>query len=180
MSTDTLSPVVFTWDGEHMVPIPSATQLCNRQFVVGMRYRLAEYEPRSRVSHNYHFAWLEEAFRNLPETHAARFPSAEHLRKWALCRTEYRNLRQIACASEIEAKRVAAFVRSGNSVRGAMFYAEVSVHGNVVLEVTPKSQALNQMNKRQFLDSMDKVRHIVAELIGVTPDQLSSAAKRSA
>jgi hypothetical protein len=174
---DRLSPAVFVWDGERMLPVPAAVQLCQRQFVVGMRYRLAEYEPRSRAAHNYYFAWLEEAFRQLPERYAMQFSSPEHLRKWALCRTQYRNVRKIACASKKEAQRVAAFVKRGNRRRGETFYAEVSVKGTVVVEITPKSQAMKEMNRKQFLDSMEQVREIIAELIGVTPDQIGAAAR---
>lgn len=176
---DRLAPAVFIWNGEHMVPVPAASQLCNRQFISGMRYRLAEYEPRSRAEHKFSFAWLEEAFRQLPERYAMQFASAEHLRKWALCRTEYRNLRRIACASNKEARRVAAFIRRGNRIRGETFYSEIAVKGKVVIEITPKSQAMKEMDKQQFHHSMEQVREIIAELIGVTPEQLMTATRHS-
>jgi len=78
------TPVLFSWDGEAMQPLGERmAKLCDEQFVIGMRYRLVEYEDRSSKSHNHYFASLAEAWNNLPEDMAERFPSPEHLRKYS-------------------------------------------------------------------------------------------------
>src|SRR5262245_27323138 len=105
------APLIFHWDGESMVPDPRHQQACNKAFVVGERYPLVVHEQRSVASHRQYFASVNEAWANLPEDTAERFPTAEHLRKYALIKAGYRDERSVMCASKAEAQRVAAFIR---------------------------------------------------------------------
>jgi hypothetical protein len=173
-----VTPAIYTWNGEAMVPLPRFLPLCNRQFVFGERYRLSEFEERSASSHSHYFARLNEVWTNLPEPLMARFPTPERLRKWALCRTEYRNERRIACHSKADAYRIAAFMQSQNL--GDDHYVEIAVHRRVIIEITPKSQSYKAMGKKDFQDSKQQVLDIITDLIEITPQQLADNAGKAA
>ncbi len=164
--TDITSPVVYQWSGEEMVPLKRFHNLVNGQFVVGETYMLAEIEERSVRSHQHYFASINEAWRNLPEHLAERFPSAEHLRKWALIKTGYRDERSTVCASKAEALRVAAFIRPIDD------YAVVVVRDAVVIHWTAKSQKLRAMGAKTFQASKDAVLNEISNLIGVDATEL--------
>ena len=157
----------FQWDGEHMVPLHP--RLADRQYVVGEIYRLDHVEDRSRASHSHFFAALQEAWSNLPEDLSERFPTSDHLRRYALVHCGYRDERSIVCASQAEAGRFAAFVKPMDD------FAVVSVNRNVVVVMTAKSQSMKAMGKAEFQRSKDTVLDFVAKLIGVSQRQLEDA-----
>ena len=107
--TDTAPALAFQWDGEAMVPLNG--KRADAFYTVGERYIMAPVSQRSDATHKHEFAWLREAWMSLPDDLAERFPSAEHLRKWALIRAGYSDSHTITCASKAEAIRVAAFIR---------------------------------------------------------------------
>lgn len=168
------SPVTFTWDGEAMVPLQRFRLLCDRQFVVGETYTLVPHEDRSQSSHNHFFAAVTEAWKNLPEDIAEHYPTAEHLRKWALCKAGYADERSIVCASKAEAQRVAAFIKPMDT------FAIVVVRDATVKVFTPQSQSMRAMGKKVFQESKDAVLGIVTHLIGVKPADLAEQAKSAA
>ena len=164
----TIYPVVFEWDGEAMRPLNH--HVADRQYIVGEHYRLETREDRSHASHAHFFAALNDAHANLPDDLAGRWPTADHLRRYALIRTGYRDERTIVASSKAEARRLAAFIRPMDE------YAAVSVHDAAVIVWTAKSQSVRAMGKADFQASKDAVLGFVAELIGVTPEQLGKAA----
>lgn len=170
------APVIYIWDGEAMRPLPRFLPLCNRQFVFGERYRLSEHEDRSAASHGHYFARLHEIWDNLPEHYATQFPSVERMRKWALCRTAYRVEKKIACVSKQEALRMASFISQTSDDD----YAEIAVHGRILIKVTAQSQSYKAMGRKKFEDSKQQVLDILTPLIGVTPQQLAENAGRAA
>src|SRR5215211_8042396 len=95
----TNDPIIYEWNGSAMVPLPPFARRCEREFDVGERYRLAIAEDRSEASHNHYFARLHELWMNLPELHALRFPTDEHLRKWALIQTGHHHCTEVPAAS---------------------------------------------------------------------------------
>jgi hypothetical protein len=165
------APIMVTWDAEAEVfhPLPHFIKRCNATFVDTMRYKMEITEERSTASHSHFFAALNEAWANLPESQADRFPTSEHLRKWALIRAGYSDQRQIVCASKAEALRMRAFIAPIDE------YAIVTVNEAVVTVFTAKSQSYKAMGRREFNDSKSKVLDIVAELIGVTSRELEKA-----
>lgn len=165
-----IKPVVFTWDGEAMVPLARASKLCDRQFVIGERYNLVPHEERSQASHNHYFAKVHEAWLNLPEDRAAQFATDTHLRKYALIRANYCNERTHVCESKAEAHRMAAFIQPIDE------YAIVKPFDNLVRVWTAKSQTVRAMGKKDFEASKQAVLEIVAAMIGVKPDDLGKAA----
>ncbi len=168
-------PAVYEWDGEVMVPLPRFLPLCSRQYVAGERYRLVVHEDRSSASHNHYFARIHEVWLNLPEDVALFFPDDDTLRKWALCRTEYRTVEKFIWPTRETAVRVAYAMRPTYDE-----YAEISVHDCVVVRVKPKSQSLKAMGKKAFQDSKDKVLDVLAAEINISPETLAANAGRAA
>jgi hypothetical protein len=157
-----------------MVPLPRFHNLVNRQFVVGEQYTLIVHEERSHASHSHYFAAVSEAWRNLPDQLQMRWPSSEHLRRWALCRAGYASERNIIARNHKEAMEIGAIVR------GIDDYAIIKVSGDVVTVWTARSQSRKAMNKKEFKKSKDAVLRIVSELIGVDATTLNQNAGRAA
>jgi len=164
----------YVWDGVVMRPLPGFAALVAERFAIGEVVSLEPAEVRSSPSHRHFFACVREAWINLPEREAARFPTQEHLRKHALIKAGYCDERSIVCASSAQARRIAAFIRPLDD------YAIVTVEGRVIIQFTAKSQSAAAMSKAQFQASKEAVLAILAEMIGVDPVALVQAGKRSA
>lgn len=165
-----LTPLIFAWDGEAMIPAPHSRRLIDQHFVIGEKYQFVIHEERSAASHNHYFALLKKAWENLPEAIAADFPSVEHARKRALIMTGHRHERQFVASSKAEALRLAAFLRPASE------YAVVVADGAVVTEMTAKSQSMRAMGKADFQRSKDDVLAYLAKLGGYDASQLGRAA----
>jgi hypothetical protein len=167
-------PLVYKWQGDAMIPLPRFAKLADKQFVVGQDYRLDEVQERSQASHNQFFAAIADAWDSLPEEWAARLPSPEHLRKFALVRAGYADERSIVASSRAEALRIAAFIKPMDE------YAVVTVKGAVVRVYTAQSQSMKAMGKADFQASRNAVLEVCAAMLGVKPDELVRWAGRAA
>lgn len=154
-------PLLYTWNGEAMQPLPRFAKEADKRFVIGERYSLDEIQERSHKSHAHYFACIGNAWSSLPDHIAEKFPSAEHLRKYALIRTGFRDERSIACSSKAEALRLAAFIKPMDE------FAIVTVSGPLVSVYTAKSQSCRAMGKHDFQKSKDAVLAFLDELLGV-------------
>lgn len=163
------APALFTWQGDGFTPLPRFAKQCDRDFVIGETYRLAEIEDRSQKAHNHFFAALHEGWLNLPEHLAERFPSEEHLRKWCLIRAGYSDSQTFTCASKAEALRMAAFIRPIDE------FSVVTVQEATVSHFTARSQSKRAMGAEEFQKSKQAVLDIVANMIGVAPAALEHA-----
>lgn len=163
-------PIIFQWDGDAMRPIRSFTRLANEQFVVGQEYRLVQEAGRSKRSHDHYFACVEDAWQNLPERWDGRFPTADHLRKFALIRAGYRDERSIVASNKAEAQRVAAFVKPMDE------FAVVVVTEAVVTVYTAKSQSRKAMGGPVFQKSKQDTLDVLAEMVGVKATDFGRAA----
>jgi len=164
----TPQPVLFTWDGEAMLPINASMQkLCDELYVIGERYRLIELQERSRNSHNHYFAALAQAWQNLPEDLAERFPSPEHLRKYALIKCGFYNSRSIVASSAKQARDLASFMK------GLDEFSIVVAREATVTLYSAQSQSLKAMGKASFGTSKTQVLDFVASLIGTTQAQIT-------
>lgn len=168
------SPLIYEWNGDAMVPLSHFAKHADKQFVVHERYRLEVVQHRSMESHAHYFACLHSAFQNLPESQAGRFPTETHLRKWALVQAGYRNETTYIAHSKAEALRFASFLRSLDE------YAVIRVMDKMVALYVAKSQSMNEMSKKEFQESKEKVLEVVAKLIGVESDELQKQAGRAA
>lgn len=168
-------PIPFAWDGESFTPASQYwARRCDEHYVIGETYRMVPHEERSQRSHAHYFASVNETWKNLPDDQLERFPTAEHLRKWALIRAGYREERNIVCSSKAEAQRVAAFIRPIDD------YAVVIVRDAVVIQYTAKSQSTRAMDKKTFQESKEAVLNILSELIGVDAQTLQRETGRAA
>lgn len=160
-------PIAFQWDGEAMKPLHP--KLADKEYVVGERYTLAPFEQRSQVSHNHEFAWLHEAWLNLPEEYAEVFPTAEHLRKRALIDAGYFDETTVDAGSNAAAVRVAVGFRKVSE------FALVIVRGPIVVHRTAKSQSRRAMGAKVFQESKTAIMEVIANMIGVAPEQIAKA-----
>lgn len=156
------------------MPVRRCRGLAEKRFVVGETYTLAGYDPRSIASHNHYFAALADGHRNLPEHLGDQFPTSEHLRAWCLIREGYRHDRALVCTTGAEAIRVAAFLRPANP------FSVVAVRGKTVIEYTAQSQSRAAMGNEIFQSSKTAVLARIAEMIGVTAEQMSQSAGNAA
>jgi len=164
-------PVNFTWrevqivdeDGvvsrRHVMdPNPRYDNVAKRQFHAGEEYTLVIAEARSRKSHNGYFAQLSDAFDNLPETMAARWPTSEHMRKWILIETGWFDEKDFefeGVHARRDAQRLGTFIRTEDE------YARISLHraGDRKVRVIvrrAKSQAMDAMRDKATFEASKK------------------------
>ena len=131
---------------------------------------------RSDRSHRHQFAWLAEAWRNLPETEqdAPWAASPETLRKHALIATGYAHSAAIDAGSAAAAQRMVPYLT--NLATAAHGYALVQCRGSSIVVWTPESQSVRAMGAQRFQESKDAILAHIAALLEVHPDQLRSAA----
>lgn len=168
------NPIPFQWQGDAFTPMPGFAKRCDELFVVGQVYRLSEIEDRSAPSHRHYHACIAKAWENLSDEQTRRFPSPEHLRKYALIRSGYATSVDIPCASRAEA------VRWAGSLEREIEYAIVTATDSVVTIWRAKSQNYRAMDKKTFQASKDAVLDVIAGLIGTDPATLSAQAGQAA
>jgi hypothetical protein len=160
-------PIPMQWTGEAMQPTKGFARLADKEFVVGEVYTLVEADAsRSQASHRHYFAAVYDAWLNLPELDAERFPTVEHLRKYALIKAGFCDTREIVCSSKAEAVRLGAFVKPMDP------YALVAVKDACVRVYTAKSQAPKAMGKKVFQESKEAVLEVLSGMIEVSKEQL--------
>jgi hypothetical protein len=167
-------PVPLTWDGKRFTPLPQFQRICDRQFVVGICYPMVVEEKRSSASHRHYFAAVHDAWMNLPDAEAARFPSDEHLRHWALIETGYCNEKTYVCDTQTDARKLALVARQLDT------FAVIKLSKNVVKIYTARSQSIHAMNAEEFKNSKNKVLDLLSGLIGITRGTLNKEAGTAA
>lgn len=167
-------PVALMWDGERFTPLPQFRRICDKQFVVGEIYPMTVEERRSSASHRHFFAAVHDAWMNLPEKYADRFPTDDHLRRWVLIHTGYADERAVVCDTVADAVRLAALAR------GLDGFAVIVVKKNIVQIFTAKSQSIRTMKSDDFKASKKAVLDYLSGMIGVTPGELNKSAERGA
>jgi hypothetical protein len=163
-------PVEFHWTGEVMKPQPRFNALARKQYTAGECYVLGVNEERSIASHRHYFAAVREAWDNLPEDKVERYPTPEHLRKWALIKAGYHNERSVVCESKKQADAIVAFIEALDE------FSVTIVKGPVVKVYTAKSQAVDSMANDEFQKSKADVLAILSETIGTSKKDLEKQA----
>ena len=183
-----IQPVVFTWrevdvfeaHGEvrrawAMVPIAKYTNVAKRQFGTEVGEHVLEpTTERDMRSHNAFFAAIGDHFDNLPETVAARWPTATHFRRWLLVECGWFDEKEFECASEEQANGLARYFRDADD------FARIFVRGKKVLLRTPKSQAVAAMRPSDFKKCKADCLDLAENLTGVPRGQAMKEAGRSA
>ena len=167
-------PIPFSWDGEAMVPLKGFGAACDRAYVIGQVYRLAPAEERSAKSHSHFFAAVHDAWANLPEKIAPRFPTSEHLRKFALVKAGYCDVHEIIAADDRQAMEAATLFRQIDG------YAVITINGPVVTVHRAQSQSRQAMRGKAFQESKTAVLDIISEMIGVDAGTLHKQAGQAA
>lgn len=162
-----LRPLPWTWDGEVMRPSPRFTQLAKRQFKPGESYVLEPFEPVSHKDRGHYFACIKEAWDNLKPEALARYPTPEHLRKWALVKAGWRKENFTVCDTPERAGMLAGFIRRLDDL------SVVIVEGNVVRTYVARTQkvgspSLGLMTKDEWRQSKQDVLDILSGTIGVS------------
>lgn len=145
--------------------------LCEDEIVIVSIERV-----RSEVSHKHQFAWVKEAWANLPEQYQDRrwAETSETLRKHALIATGFFQTYTIDCGAHASAHRVkAALVAAEAKAEG---YAVGQVRGPVLTIWTPQSQSYRAMGKERFQESKQAILEWIADKIGCEPEELRRAA----
>jgi hypothetical protein len=166
-----VEPIAFVWSGAEMVPLDRYRGLASRQFRPGVEYSLIPHRGRSEAAHGLYFKALEIGWKNLPEEYTGRFPTAEYLRKWCLVQEGYADEHSMLCDNNAKAMATAALCRALDG------YAVIKVSGPVVTVWTAKSQSHHAMGHDVFNDSMNKVLERVADMLGISSQQLTEEAK---
>lgn len=167
-------PILCRWDGDAFVPVGRFARTADDHYVVGENYQIVQHQERSSKSHRHYFAAVNDAWASLPEGMGDRFPTPDHLRKFALIRTGYCDERTFVAGSRAEAVRLAAFLRPVDD------FAVVEVQGTTVVVRTAKTQNMRAMDKAAFTASKNAVLDYLADLIAVEPGALAANAGRAA
>jgi hypothetical protein len=168
-------PMVYEGAGVFRV-LPRFMGVAADHYGQGEVVSLVPHQDRSHATHAHQFAWLNDAWANLPDHLQDQFPTAEHLRKWALIKAGYYDEQRIDVGSKAGALRVAQAIRS---FPGEDFSAVV-VRGPLVVVRRPKSQSRAAMDKVAFQTSKTALMVVVAELLGIEPETLGQHAGKAA
>lgn len=164
---------IFTWRADDGCLVAKWPKLAASRFVDGQDYLMAEVEHRSDKTHKHEFAWLREAWLNLPEHLADEFPTAEHLRKHALIVAGFYNETVLDVGSNAAALRVAQFARGEDE------YAAAVVRGPIVAVRKAKSQSRRTMDKHEFQASKTAILELIAAMLGVDPHTLNKQEEKA-
>lgn len=167
-------PLRYEGDGEFRVTSSVWAKRADNEYVVGQVYLMSEEQRRSIASHNHEFAWLHEAWMNLPEALAQSYPTAEHLRKRGLIEAGYYNEQIVNVGTNAAALRVASAFRSRDD------FLLVIVRGAFVVIREAKSQSRRAMPGGEFQASKTALMETVAAMIGVDPLTLMREAGKAA
>jgi hypothetical protein len=150
-----------------MVPLERFGNVCKRQFLAGDVYTMVPHEARSKRSHNFFMACVGEAYDNLPENVAARFPSATHLRYWALIETGWCTEKEFEFDNKRYAQSLATFIRTEDD------YVRISIHQvgpkkwKVLLRRAKSQSHIAMPDKKEFEQSKRDVLSLLEEMTKV-------------
>lgn len=171
--------LAFRWtDDGTMVPL--RPKLADAEFVVGLIYLLEPVHERNMLQHKAYMAYVNEVWKNLQDDQAARFQSAEALRKYALCRTGFCYYSERPLDTHKDAVIAASLIADLDE------FAIVEVTKNILRCWRPKSQSVKRrgsekgMDNDEFKRSAKAVEEFLAGMIEVAPETLRLEAGKAA
>lgn len=165
--TDSPFPIRFEWTGTEMRPATAYWAKCaDQRYVVGEVYTMDEIYVRSHATHAHYFACIKAAWDSLSDELRPQYPSAEHLRKFALIRAGYCTQVQHVAKSAAEAERLAAIIKPYDSYQIVLIDPD---RPTVVTVYHALSQDHRHMDKAQFQASKEAVLRWIGDLLGVDP-----------
>lgn len=168
-----LEPAAFIWDGQAMIPLDRFRRLASKQYRAGQEYVLVDHKGRSEESHRHYFACVRKGWENLHEEDAMKYPSPEFLRKWALVKEGYADCTDHVCESEEEVAKLITLVRKLDP------YAVLTRSGNILTVWTAQSQDHASMGHKTFEESKTKVLERIANMCGISLDELTKNGKET-
>lgn len=157
-----------------MVPIDRFERHCLEQFELGENYRMEVVEERSAASHKHYHAVLNEAWKTLPESKKAQYPTVNRMRSRLLIKAGYSHTSYKEFETPQIAARVAAFMKPLNEDD----YVEAK--GTVVMHSRAKSQSRSEMDKAEFEASKRDVLALLDEILGTPQGTVKREAGKSA
>lgn len=154
------------WDGGAIVPLPRFKAALGN-LAPGEVYAVKVTARRSDKERRFYHACLTAAWENLPEDIAARFPTVEHLRSYALIKCGYCSSRVAPASSPREAMRWVSFIQPSSGME------IVTRDGSCVTIYSALSQSAAKMGVEQFRSSKTDVLALVASMCGLTVDELT-------
>ena len=164
-------PLVLIYDGGGRYHALNAREArkADERHGVGEVVSVIDWQDRSDATHRHEFAFLREAWMNLPEALADEFPTAEHFRKRLLIDCGFYAETIIDVGTTAGALRVAAYAQAEDG------FAKVVTRGGVVVVRKAKSQSRRTMDKGEFQASKSALIEAASALIGTTPEALHRA-----
>ena len=135
---------------------------------------MAGLEDRDLRSHRHYFVSVREVWLNLPMAVAKRWPTPDHLRKWALIEEGYCSHAEIAC-KDGQAARVAA-----REFRVADQYSVIKVDADVGRIWRAEPQDSRSIGKPRLQKSKWDVINRLATLVGVSAKDIMENAGQAA
>ena len=163
-----MEAIACTWTGKGFLPTPRFQTAAAENFAERAVYWLNVEAQRTDKTHKHEFAWIKEAWRQLPDELAESYPTAEHLRKRALIQGGYFDEQAIDAGSNAAALRVAQGIRAFPGETFSMVF----VRGPFCIVRRAQSQSHRAMGAQAFNESKRKILEIISEMIGVEPATL--------
>lgn len=160
-----VTPMAFRWTGAEMEPLrPRAASTIYETNQIYWFQEAKSLEPSGR-SWRHLWAVLQSAWASLPEDLREAYPDADVLRQKALI--ERGHFDEIA----IEVGDAATAGRLATSLKRMNCWSHVRIQGGHVFQRTAKS--MKAMEADEFNIAKQDVFEVVADLIGVTVDELT-------
>lgn len=174
--SETAPPILMEWTDEGVFrPVGArAVMEADKYFVCKTRYRMVEYQDRSIKSHNHYFSRVAELWSNLSEADAERWPTPDHLRRYALIKCGFFDSSTLVLRSNAEAVLAAQWSKPVDE------FSIFTAKDCTCTRYTAKSQSMRAMGKEVFQDSKTKVLEWIEDHIGVpheAPKQQIQAAE---
>jgi hypothetical protein len=159
-------PLIYMGDGDFRASSPYHIRRCQQLYGQGELVTVEAIAERSMASHRQYFAEVGDLWETLPETLAGDFPSADHLRKFALIKSGYCKQRRLVLPTHEEAEEAALMVNELDS------YALCEVTGRTLTVWVARSQSLKAMGREEFEKSKVDTLDVTRKMIG--PDAYKS------
>lgn len=159
---NTAPPIPMAFDGVDCFRVsPNFARQAREHYGAGEVVAMAPREDRSAVAHRHFMASVNQAWKTLPDTLARNFPSAGHLRKFALIQTGHYDATVYPCEFKTEARRLQAALAANDD------FAVIVVDGKTVTKLTAKSQSYFAMNRQEFQQAKADVLAYLDDMLGV-------------
>lgn len=166
------APLEYVWQGGAWHPLPYYAKQAQLAFGEGEIARLERIEHRSVASHKAFFAWVQEAYENLPEGYRGRWVSPDDFRHWLLTFTKFCTRHECIMPSKAAANAMKKFLDGD--------YHRTVVEGNTFIGYKAMSQSYRSMSARAFQESREAFDTVAAQVLGIHPDDIKRNAGRAA